>query len=167
VAQVYRLTNNRPDPRLDSNGKSAFLLQHQLRGYKNYDKTEKQQVGITGSVLYEFHQLSLSSIDEARCKLFIGAFFFAMRSCEYLKVSGFHQTKLLTLQNILFFTGKRLFNQSDPLLHLADTISITFTQQKRDAKNDIITHHKTADPLLCHVKIWSKIIHQISSYPSS
>ncbi len=34
-------------------------------------------------------------------------------------------------------------------------------------KNDIITHHRTLDPLLCPVKIWSRIIKWIISYPAT
>lgn len=49
---------------------------------------EKQQVAVTGSILRQFHRSSISPMDLALCELFIGAFFFAMRSCEYLKVSG-------------------------------------------------------------------------------
>jgi hypothetical protein len=106
-------------------------------------------------------------MDKAMCELFIGAFFFAMRSCEYLKVTGERKTKLICIKNIRFFQGKRNLPHSDKLLHLADSISITFEQQKRDTKNDIITHHKTGDNLLCPVKIWCKIIRRIISYTSS
>jgi hypothetical protein len=50
VAQTYKLAN-RPDPRVDADVKFAFILQCQLRGYKNSDKPEEQQVAVTGSVL--------------------------------------------------------------------------------------------------------------------
>jgi hypothetical protein len=101
------------------------------------------------------------------CKLFIGAFFFAMQSCKYLKVSGERKTKLLCIKNIRFFLGKRNLHHLDKLLHLADSVSIMFKQQKRATKNDIITHHKTGDKLLCPVKMWCKIIRHIISLPSS
>jgi hypothetical protein len=89
-------------------------------------------------------------MDKAMCELFIGT-----------------KTKLICIKNIRFFRGKRNLPHSDKLLHLADSISITFEQQKRDTKNDIITHHKTGDKLLCPVKIWCKIIRRIISYTSS
>jgi hypothetical protein len=106
-------------------------------------------------------------MDKTICELFIGAFFFAMRSCEYLKVSAEHKTKLICIRNIRFFLGKRQLLHSDKLLHLADSVSITFEQQKRDSKNDIITHHRSKDKLLCPVKIWCKIIRRLLSYTSS
>jgi hypothetical protein len=54
VAQAYKLAN-RPDPRLDIDRKFAFILQRQIRGYKNSDNPEQQQVAVTGSVLREFY----------------------------------------------------------------------------------------------------------------
>jgi hypothetical protein len=124
-------------------------------------------VAVTGSNLHQFHKSSISPMDFALCDLFIGAFFFAMRSCEYLRSSGQRKTKLLTLRNIRFFIGNRQISHDSAILRSADTVSITFEHQKRDVKNDIITHHKTTDNLLCPVKIWSNIVRRLRSYPSS
>jgi len=90
-----------------------------------------------------------------------------MRSCKYLRVSGSRKTKLLMVQNFRFFSGKRLIPHSDPSIHLAETVSITFEFQKRDTKSDVITHYKTSDSLLCPIKIWSCIIKGITSNPLS
>jgi hypothetical protein len=79
VAQAYKLAV-RADPRLDHDGKLAFILQCQLQGYKAIDPGEKPQVAITGSVLRKFYQLAISDFDKALCTIFMGAFFFAMRS---------------------------------------------------------------------------------------
>jgi len=177
VSQAFKLAN-RPDPRLDGDGKFALILQRQLRGYRTNDPPEKRQVAISGSVLREFHRLSLSAMDEfhrlslsamdkARCELFIGAFFFAMRSYEYVQVQGKRKTKLLCIRNIRFFQGKRLVKHSDPFLHLASSVSITFEDQKRGSKGDTITHHRTSDPVLCPVKIWAKVVSRILSNDSS
>jgi hypothetical protein len=87
VAQAFKLAN-RADPRLDTDSNVAFILQRQLRAYKGSDRHEKQQVAVTGSILRKFIQASISTADKAMSELFTGAFFFAMRSCEYLNVSG-------------------------------------------------------------------------------
>jgi hypothetical protein len=105
-------------------------------------------------------------MDKAMCELFAGAFFFTMRSCEYLKVSGQRKTKLLCIKNIRFFHGKSLLLHNNKFLYLADSVSITFEQQKRDMSNETITHHRSNDKILCPVKIWCKIIRCIISYPS-
>jgi hypothetical protein len=101
------------------------------------------------------------------CELFIGAFFFAMRSCEYLNVSGKRKTKILTIKNIRFFKGRSEVHHSDPALHLATTVSITFEYQKKDTRNDTITQHRSGDKLLCPVRIWAKIVCRILSYPGA
>jgi hypothetical protein len=106
-------------------------------------------------------------MDKALCELFIGAFFFAIWSCEYVQVTGFRKTKLLTIKNINFYRGKRRITHDDPLLHMSDCASITFEQQKLDTRGDIITQHCSNDPILCPVKIWSKIIRRLISYSSS
>jgi len=99
--------------------------------------------------------------EKARCELFIGAFFFAMHSCEYLSVTGHRKTKLLVVRNIHFFMGKRRVQHDDKNLHLCTLVLITFEEQKRGSKNDTITHHRTNDPLLCPVKTWARIIKRL------
>jgi hypothetical protein len=166
VAQTFRLAN-RPDPRLDEDGKSSLFLQRQFRGYKKLDKAEKQQVALTGSVIKELHKMAFTSLDISMCQLFTGAFFFAMRSCEYLKVSGKQRTKILTLQNIRFFKGRRELNHYNKFLQTADSVSITFEFQKKDTRNDTITHHRSGHPSICPVIVWAKIIQRIRNYPKS
>jgi hypothetical protein len=135
-------------------------------GYSVNDTPDSPQVAITASVLRKFYDLSISLADKALCELFIGAFFFAMRSCKYVKVSGQRKTKILMVKNISFLKGRRTVPHSDPFLHLADCISITFENQKRDTKNDTITQHRSSDSLLCPVRIWASIVRRLSSYPS-
>jgi hypothetical protein len=166
VAQTYRMAN-RPDPRLDQDGRPSFLLLRQLRGYKKVDPPEKQQVALTGTILQELRNLALTKLEKAMCDLFTGAFFFAMRSCEYLKVSGKRRTKIIELGNIRFFKGRRELTHSDKNLKNADSVSITFELQKRDKKSDTVTHHRSNDKIICPVIIWANIVQRIRSYPSS
>jgi len=65
VSQAFKLAG-RVDPRLDRDGKFAFILQRQLQGYRSTDPPEKQQNDISGSVFREFHRLAFSQIDKAR-----------------------------------------------------------------------------------------------------
>jgi hypothetical protein len=93
--------------------------------------------------------------------------FFTMRCCKYLNVSGTRKTKTLCLRNFRFFKGTRRLKHNGATLHKANTVSITFEDQKWDTKNNTITHHQNDDPTLCPVKIWAKIVRRISSYPLS
>jgi len=166
VAQTYRMAN-RPDPRFDQDGRPSFLLQRQIRGYKKLDPPEKQQVALTGSIIKELNSLALTKLEKAMSELFSGAFFFAMRSCEYLKVSGERWTKIIELRNIKFFKGRRVVSHTDKSLHNADAVSITFELQKKDTKSYTVTHHRSNDPKICPVIIWANIVKRIRSYQSS
>jgi hypothetical protein len=152
VAQAFKLADS-ADPRLDIGGGLVFFLQRQLRGYATVYPPPSPQVAITATVLQEFYKLSISSYDTALCKLFMGAFFFAMRSCEYVQVSGTRKTKILAVRNTSFYKGKKLLNHHDPFLHFADCALICFELQKKGSKDDIITHHKSDIILLCPVKV--------------
>jgi hypothetical protein len=156
----------RPDPTLDPDGKFTFILSRQFRSYTNSDPPPRQQAAITGSILRKFHKMATTKLEKAMCKLFIGAFFFAMHSCEYLNVNGTRKTKILTTNNIRLFKGKKELSHLDPKLHTATTVSITFEFQKKDTKNDTVTQHRSDDTLLCPVKVWAKIIKRIASYPN-
>ena len=84
VAQAF-WSKNRPDPRLDCDGKICFILQEQFRGYHNQDGTRRKQKALPLMVLRKMLHLSTSEREFAVPWLVIGALFFAMRSCKYLK----------------------------------------------------------------------------------
>ena len=64
----------------------------------------------------------------ATAQLILGAFFFACRSCEYLRVPNAKEkkTKCLTLGNITFHLNGAVLPHSSPLLLAADNVAITF-----------------------------------------
>ena len=95
-----------------------------------------------------------------------GAHFWVMRSCEYAKVpkAEQRQTKQLCIRNIAFIKDGEVLKHNSPSLHLADCVSITFKRQKNDRKTDTVTQWRTADKLLCPVKIWASLVTRIPSY---
>ena len=102
VASTFR-DNQFPDLRLDDNGKSSRLLSKQYKGYKNKDKPPKQQKALPLCVIRQLTKNKATERAKAIGDLAITAFFFAMRSCEYLKVSCNRKTKQLRSRNIRFF----------------------------------------------------------------
>ena len=103
VAQTFRCSQ-RPDPRLDTDGKPSRLLQLQYKGYKAEDPAPKQQKALPGIVLKQLYRIRSTERSKAISDLCTGAYFFAMRSCEYLAVTGpKRKTKRLRLRNIRFF----------------------------------------------------------------
>jgi len=167
VSAAFR-SHGRLNPTLDDDGQLSILLHRQYRGYKNLDPSEQPQKAITASILQKMCKLAGSAhINRAMSQLVIGAFFFAMCSCEYCKTQGTCRTKLLTLRNLRFFSGKRELSHYDPYLSLADSVSITFEYQKRDQRGDTITQHHMGDLILCPVHQWAAITQCVLSYPGT
>jgi hypothetical protein len=102
----------------------------------------------------------------ATTQLVIGAFFFACRSCEYLKVPNAKEkkTKCLTLRNITFHLNGAVLPHSSPLLLAADNVAITFETQKNGRKLDTVTQWATHHDTLCPVKQWSCLVKRIRAY---
>ena len=95
-----------------------------------------------------------------------GVFFFACRSCEYSKVSGTRKTKLITVRNIKFRIGNRLLKHRC-LFHKADSVSITFINQKNDSCYETVTQHKNSQLIQNPVLLWATTVKRILDIPGA
>jgi hypothetical protein len=158
------LREGRPNPSLDTDGKTSLLLRHQLRGYKNLDPSSKGQKPIPLNLLQEMvHRKSSDPGLIAYHQLTIVAYFFAMRSCEYLQTSGEKRTHPLRVRNFVFRKHNKIVPHDDPDLALADNITITFEYQKRDLRDDSVTQSKSGDFFLCPVRAAATVIQRLQS----
>ena len=97
-------------------------------------------------------------------QLACGAFFYGMRSCEYLSISGTRKTKRFKVRNIRFFKNNvEIKDKRGPLLKYTDTVSITFESQKNGQKNITVTQPRSGK-VLCPVIMWSCIVQRILGY---
>jgi hypothetical protein len=76
--------NGQPNPTKDKDLQLSFLLQQQVRAFKNADPKEKQQKAIPACVITKISKQRLTELHCAILQLTILAFFFAMRLCEYV-----------------------------------------------------------------------------------
>ena len=166
VRATFR-THLRPDPALDANEKPSLFLQRQIVGYIDGDASPKQQKALPLSVFKRLHENRFTPLDEVLGQLACGAFFFGMRSCEYLTVAGTRKTKRLKIKNIRFFkNNEELVDKRSPLLRYADTVSITFEFQKNRQKNMTVSQPRSGKEI-CPVIIWAKIVQRILQYKGS
>ena len=90
------------------------------------------------------------------------AVFFALRSCEYLKVQRGDKVECRTLPiraiDITFWKNGRKLDHSDPFLHLADSVSIVFRFQKNDGRNEVVTMMRSGDATFCPVVISALLV---------
>ena len=108
-------------------------------------------------------QNRFTPMDETLGQLAGGAFFFGMRSCEFLTVKGTRKTKRLKVRNIRFFKNNIEIKDKSRLILYADTVSITFEFQKNKKKDITVTQPRSGKEL-CPVIIWAKIVLRILSY---
>ena len=101
--------------------------------------------------------------------LTIGAFFFAMRSCEYSSVKERGRTKLLTVANVKFYSKlKTEIPHNHPNLQSeAEYVTITFEDQKNNKKMETRTQQRTGDSVLCPVLAWARVIRRIINNPDT
>jgi hypothetical protein len=122
-------------------------LARQFRGMKNAGPGEKQEKALPVCVYHELHRVaksnknSISDLDSAVADILALAYFFCMRSCEYLEVQGERRTKLLCVRKIQFFNDRNQdVSKTIAMLHSAVSGTLTFEFQKRDVRNDTISH---------------------------
>ena len=119
-----------PDPVLDADAISSLFLHRQIRGYIDADPSTKQQKALPVSVFVKLLGNSFTPKDKVLIQLACGAFFFGMKSCEYLQVTGTCKTKRLKVTNVRFFKNNvEITDKTSSLVKFADTVSITFKFQ--------------------------------------
>ena len=168
VAQTFREYEH-PNPTKDEDGELGRLLSRLFRAFRNKDPKAKQQKALPIGVLRKVAELQVTETQRAITQLSIGAFFFACRSCEYLKVTQaeLRRTAILCLRNIRFFLEGKLLAHNDPNLERADCVSITFEFQKKDEKWDTVTQMNSGDILLNPVRIYAALVKRIWKYPGA
>ena len=171
VAQAFR-ASNRPDPRLDLDGKTCFLLQEQWRGYKNTDKNRKKQKALPASVLRKMYEFSSTDWEFALTHLFVLALFFALRSCEYMETrypEESKRTKILRCKNFTFKKNGCRLNHSLPFetLASADLVIILFEFQKNDWRNHSVHMFCNGDPFLCPVRAAAFTVKRVMKIPGA
>ena len=101
-------------------------------------------------------------------QLVVGAFFFAMRSCEYSETNGSTRTKTVTIGDIEFRKGNETLVGSDErCLADADTVSVTYRTQKNGDRGTTITQHRANNalhPELCPVNALAKLKARVAGY---
>lgn len=168
VAASFR-DNDRRNPTLDEDGELARLLSRQFRAYRNADPPPKQQKAIPACVIKELTYSNQTELQRAVSQLATGAFFFACRSCEYLKVpqAEKRRTDIIRLGDIRFYHEGTQIPHDHPLLDRAEVVSITFRKQKKDEKYDTVNQLASGDSVLCPLKAWAALVRRIRSYPAT
>ena len=128
--------NGKTNPTKDEDGDLTRVLSRLYRAFRNKDPNPKQQKALPAQVLAVMYKNKQTETQRAIGQLGIGAFFWAMRSCEYLKVpqAEKRRTDILRLRNVRFFLKGVLLGHDDPQCEFATSVAIIFEFQKKDEK---------------------------------
>jgi hypothetical protein len=131
---------------------------------------KKIQKAVTPKLLRALARLAsyevINNAEDHAVDLVIAAFFFAMRSCEFVHTPTPGQTKMITLGCITFFTADRkVIKHSDPKLEeRAEFVRVKFEDQKNGEKSDFRSQRKTNDNILCPVKRFVRVVQRIRKF---
>jgi hypothetical protein len=103
-------------------------------------------------------------------QLIVGAFFFAMRACEFSDVGGPRRTRILNLGDVEFRRGGTKVTSDDEVdMAAADTVSLTFRTQKNGEKGTTVTQHRTTGTAMggakiCPVASFARLVARVRRY---
>lgn len=141
--------------------------------FDNADGPVKRQKALTPKFLRKLHLLGAttdirSNVYDHAVDLIIGAYFYAMRSCEYVKPTKPGKTKMLCLRHLLFRDARK---RPLPLTHphlptVMEYCTVTFEDQKNGLKMDKRTHRRSLDPILCPSRLARAVQRVIAFVPN-
>jgi hypothetical protein len=97
--------------------------------------------------------------------MIIGAFFFAMRSCEYCIPTKPGRTKTFCLRHLVFRDKRmRVISHTHPRLeHVVEYATVTFEDQKNGIKMDSRSQRRTGDQTFCLASRLGRAVRRIVS----
>jgi hypothetical protein len=167
VGATFR-ENGYVEPQQEIGGKQSIIIKRIIESFRKSDPPPIQQYALPLSVFRRINTDTETKLDSAISQLIIGALFFGMRSCEYLKIDenevNDRLTKVLRLRNLVFRYKGQI--RSPVATNQLDSISITFENQKNGEKMETVTQ-LASEGDICPVKAWREIYTRIWSYKNS
>jgi hypothetical protein len=172
LAATFRSHFQRSPVHVEGGAKLLPTITALLKAFDNADPPPQRQKAVTPKLLRKFFKMLASntkntgtSAQAHTADLVLGAFFFAMRSCEYTKTARPGRTKRVSMGCIVFRTrSRRVLQLSDPdLLSLADYVTVVFEDQKNGKKMDARTQRRSGHRFLCPVLRWGSAVKRIIS----
>ena len=133
-----------------------------MRGIENRDPLPNRQKALTPVFLIDLHEQTRgkSKGEEHAADLIRGAYFFAMRACEFCRTETPGRTRRLTLENITFRGHSNdVLDFEDPeLRHKAMYVTICFVDQKNGNRMERRSQRRSNVPILCPIEAWASVV---------
>ena len=144
-------------------GKATRKIKLLMRAYGINDPPVVRQEPISPRALRVMLKSAKTKRDTFIANMIIGAFFFACRSCEYVRTPGEPRTRTIAAADVKFFrirNGK--IEITGPDASRATGVQLHFRMQKNMSAEDRVSMHATGEEL-CPVRAWAHIISTLAS----
>ena len=143
------------------------VIRRLFQSFANLDPPTSRYKAVTPKLLkaiFRMYRDQPDSMFAHTADLLCGAFFFAMRGCEYVRTPVPGRTRRIILANVVFRDEhRRVIPHSHPeLISRAYVVSITFIAQKNGKKMDSRSQLRSGHHFLCPVLRWVSIVQRIT-----
>lgn len=136
-----------------------------LTAFATRDPPPNRQAAATPDLLKEMLRSAhgMREVAEHTADLITGAYFFAMRACEFSRTRVPGRTKTLTLEHITFRShSKETIKTDHPDFHqTVRYVTICFANQKNGNKMERRTQGKTGHDTFCPVRSWARAFQRV------
>ena len=143
-----------------------------MSGIEKNDPLPRRQKALTPKFLLDMHEATkdMGKDWQHASDLVRGAYFFAMRACEFCKTESPGRTRRLTIENITFRgEDNEVISRQDPnLAQKAQFVTICFVDQKNGTRMEKRSQRRSGVPTLCPIEAWASVVrrHQ-EDFPGS
>jgi len=169
VASAFRKCG-RPSPfhlqsRVNDSGSIHPRIRSLLRGFESIDDPPNRQKAVTPALLRDLVKMVTNFPEGSRhaADLIVGAYFFAMRACEFCSTKNRGRTRILTCGNVTFRDKDRnqVRHDDSSLGERAMFVTICFVDQKNGTKMERRSQRRSGVKGLCPVEAWAAVIKRI------
>ena len=166
VASAFR-ERGRPSPfhipnGIHGQGSIHPKIKSILIGMEKKDPLPNRQKALTPAFLIDMHNFvqDLGKEWQHTSDLIRGAYFFAMRACEFCKTESPGRTRRLTLENITFRgQDNKVIDHKDPrLAEKSEFVTICFVDQKNGTRMERRSQRRSRIPILCPIEAWALVV---------
>jgi hypothetical protein len=138
-----------------------------IMGFDRKDPPPKRQKAVTPAFLRDMYEFAQDKPEWVRhaADLVLGAYFFAMRACEFCLTENPGRTRRLTTANVVFRDedSQVVDHQDGNLVKKAMFVTVCFVDQKNGTKMEKRSQRRSGDNVLCPVVAWVSIVIRVNS----
>ena len=136
-----------------------------LSGFESRDPLPSRQKALTPPFLTDMHRWSEGKSTEWRhaSDLVRGAYFFAMRACEFCKTEKPGRTRRLTASNLTFRgkDGSTIDHEDVDLVGKSHFVTVCFVDQKNGVRMEKRSQRRSGVPILCPIEAWGSVMRRL------